>query len=342
MSSTFYGVLGVGPDADADAIRESYRERVKDVHPDVNDDPDADAQFQRLTTARDVLLDGAERARYDRLGHVSYVRHHVDCSAWTDAAPPRNSGSESQSADPVYWAGRTDDPSDVSNSDRARKERAAGRDAGPTTGRNTETTAGSGTGTTVGSGTGTNAGWATGPTAGRETGTARRGRESTRARADGATGADTGSGPASTSGGDRSNPWRSGSTAGTRSTDRRKSASANRRESASANQRETRHATGSYATSSFWEARSSAGTVEGRGAHPPSLLRRVARGLRLLGPWVIVHAVFLAAAVGTCLYVYSVVLADTTVSVPLLLVLVGEVVLAVVLSSIHVLSRLTR
>jgi curved DNA-binding protein CbpA len=83
MTQTFYSVLGVGPDADADAVERAYREAVKECHPDVSDRPDARDEFRRLTTARDVLTDESERTRYHRLGHVSYVRQHVDCSVWT-------------------------------------------------------------------------------------------------------------------------------------------------------------------------------------------------------------------------------------------------------------------
>lgn len=61
-----YAVLGVEPDADRAAIERAYRERVKDVHPDHNDAPDADEQFRRVREARDVLVDPDARARYDR------------------------------------------------------------------------------------------------------------------------------------------------------------------------------------------------------------------------------------------------------------------------------------
>lgn len=72
---TLYDVLGVDPDAGSQEIRRAYRERVKRHHPDV-DGGDATA-FRRLTTARDVLLDGESRARYDALGHRRYARHHL-------------------------------------------------------------------------------------------------------------------------------------------------------------------------------------------------------------------------------------------------------------------------
>ncbi|WP_267639175.1 J domain-containing protein [Haloarchaeobius amylolyticus] len=73
MPETFYDVLGVAHDADQDAIRDAYRERVKETHPDLNDAPDAAEAFQRVAEAEEVLGDPDERARYDRLGHEAYV-----------------------------------------------------------------------------------------------------------------------------------------------------------------------------------------------------------------------------------------------------------------------------
>ncbi|RQG97625.1 DnaJ domain-containing protein [Natrarchaeobius oligotrophus] len=73
MGETYYDVLEVDPDATQAEIRDAYRERVLETHPDHNDDPDATDQFQRVSTAQAVLTDGDERARYDRLGHDAYV-----------------------------------------------------------------------------------------------------------------------------------------------------------------------------------------------------------------------------------------------------------------------------
>ena len=78
MGETFYSVLGVDADADEETIRRAYRDHIKETHPDVNDEPQAARQFQRLTTARDVLVDSDERARYDRLGHRSYVHQYAE------------------------------------------------------------------------------------------------------------------------------------------------------------------------------------------------------------------------------------------------------------------------
>ncbi|KAA9407549.1 molecular chaperone DnaJ [Haloarcula sp. CBA1131] len=81
MEATFYGILGVDPDATEGTIVRAYREQTKAHHPDVSDDPAAGERFKRLTQAKNVLTDEAERARYDRLGHDAYVNRHVDSGA---------------------------------------------------------------------------------------------------------------------------------------------------------------------------------------------------------------------------------------------------------------------
>ena len=86
MVESFYAALGVDVDADDATVRRAYREAVKEHHPDVSDDPAAEQRFKQLTTARDVLLDADERARYDRLGHESYVSDHLDAPNWSGTA----------------------------------------------------------------------------------------------------------------------------------------------------------------------------------------------------------------------------------------------------------------
>lgn len=77
VTRTYYDVLGVARDADAERVRAAYRERVKEVHPDVSDRPDAAERFRTLSAARDVLCDPDERARYDQLGHEAYVGESI-------------------------------------------------------------------------------------------------------------------------------------------------------------------------------------------------------------------------------------------------------------------------
>ncbi|MFC6769798.1 DnaJ domain-containing protein, partial [Natrinema soli] len=73
MGESYYEILEIDPGATRAEIESSYRERVLETHPDHSDDPDAAKRFQRVTTAKSVLTDGTERARYDRLGHDAYV-----------------------------------------------------------------------------------------------------------------------------------------------------------------------------------------------------------------------------------------------------------------------------
>jgi curved DNA-binding protein CbpA len=98
MAETFYTVLGVDPDAERSTIEVAYRDLAKEYHPDVNEAADAAEIFQRLATAKGVLVDVEERARYDRLGHTRYVARHLDGSVWCDRAAP--SGQARGTSDP--------------------------------------------------------------------------------------------------------------------------------------------------------------------------------------------------------------------------------------------------
>lgn len=68
MSQDLYGLLGVSRDADAESIKKAYRKAARKLHPDVNPDPEANAQFQEVGRAYEVLSDPQKRAAYDRGG----------------------------------------------------------------------------------------------------------------------------------------------------------------------------------------------------------------------------------------------------------------------------------
>jgi hypothetical protein len=94
-----------------------------------------------------------------------------------------------------------------------------------------------------------------------------------------------------------------------------------------------------YATSTFWASQSPGARTTTESQTDPAAARFLS-AVRELGPWVLVHVAFLSVAAGTGLY--FVVVGDWQLSLPLLLVLVGELGVTVVLSSIHVATRLAR
>lgn len=136
MAETFYSVLGVESGADGEAVEQAYRERVKESHPDVTDDPDDPGEFARLTVARDVLVDDEERGCYDRLGHAAYVRAHVDASAWTteesgtDADTSGTGGGRGSATTGTDTAAEGTDATATSPEDRAGQQGGDGTVAG--------------------------------------------------------------------------------------------------------------------------------------------------------------------------------------------------------------------
>ena len=66
MANDYYAVLGVRRDADADEIKKAYRRLARELHPDVNPDPQTQERFKEITQAYEVLSDTEKRYRYDR------------------------------------------------------------------------------------------------------------------------------------------------------------------------------------------------------------------------------------------------------------------------------------
>jgi DnaJ-class molecular chaperone len=74
MTETHYEILGVDKTADADEIKNAYRKKAMQYHPDRNQgDDNAEHKFKEVGAAYDVLKDLQKRAVYDRVGHDAYI-----------------------------------------------------------------------------------------------------------------------------------------------------------------------------------------------------------------------------------------------------------------------------
>jgi curved DNA-binding protein len=63
----YYKILGVPKNADAKTIKKAYRQLKRQYRRDVNDAPDAEARFEEINEAYEVLRDADMRAHYDQL-----------------------------------------------------------------------------------------------------------------------------------------------------------------------------------------------------------------------------------------------------------------------------------
>ena len=72
MPETFYDILGVKKNADADEIKKAYRKLARQYHPDANQgDKEAEERFKQVQNAYDALSDPEKRKAYDRFGSAN-------------------------------------------------------------------------------------------------------------------------------------------------------------------------------------------------------------------------------------------------------------------------------
>ena len=69
MPRDYYEILGVSRTADDSEIKKAFRRLARELHPDVNSEPDAEERFKEAAEAYEVLSDADRRATYDRYGH---------------------------------------------------------------------------------------------------------------------------------------------------------------------------------------------------------------------------------------------------------------------------------
>ncbi|MCX6440070.1 MAG: molecular chaperone DnaJ [Actinobacteria bacterium] len=63
-----YQTLGVSRDSSADEIKRAYRKLARELHPDVNPDPEVQDKFKEITAAYETLSDPKKRQNYDMGG----------------------------------------------------------------------------------------------------------------------------------------------------------------------------------------------------------------------------------------------------------------------------------
>jgi molecular chaperone DnaJ len=65
VATDYYGALGVRQDATGEEIKRAYRKLARQLHPDVNPEPEAQRRFTEVSTAYEVLSDPKKREMVD-------------------------------------------------------------------------------------------------------------------------------------------------------------------------------------------------------------------------------------------------------------------------------------
>jgi molecular chaperone DnaJ len=69
MPRDYYEVLGVSREASETEVKKAFRRLARELHPDVNQEPDAEERFKEAAEAYEVLSDAERRRTYDAYGH---------------------------------------------------------------------------------------------------------------------------------------------------------------------------------------------------------------------------------------------------------------------------------
>lgn len=80
LLENLYAILGVAPNATDDEIKKVYRSLAMRYHPDRNDAPGAQARFQAVSKAYEILSDRVKRDEYNQS-----VNHRIVLDAEAEA-----------------------------------------------------------------------------------------------------------------------------------------------------------------------------------------------------------------------------------------------------------------
>ena len=83
--SNHYALLGIDSDATSAAIKNAYRKKASEYHPDKNSAPDAPARFREIQEAYDLLSDPVKRRDYDENRRRSLLEEPLETAReiWT-------------------------------------------------------------------------------------------------------------------------------------------------------------------------------------------------------------------------------------------------------------------
>ena len=81
----YYAVLGIDSDATASALKNAYRKKASEFHPDRNTASDAPARFRDVQEAYDLLSDAVKRQEYDENRRRSLLENPLETARqiWT-------------------------------------------------------------------------------------------------------------------------------------------------------------------------------------------------------------------------------------------------------------------